>query len=60
MQRCARQGGVWDDSDTGDNVGGRCLNWWQASRRMKAGHGAFEQIDVQLSFDEHVSGAPVR
>ena len=49
-------GGVWDDSDTGDAVGGRCLNSWQASRRLKAGQGAYEEVVVQLSFDEHISG----
>lgn len=48
---------MWDDSDMGDNVGGRCLNSWQASRRMKAGRGAYEEIVVQLSFDERISGA---
>lgn len=48
---------MWDDSDMGDNVGGRCLNSWQASRRMKAGRGDYEEVVVHLSFDEHISGA---
>ena len=55
-QRCARAGGVWDDSEMGSASGGRCLNSWQARRRLKDASGAYEEIVVQLSFDEHITG----
>ena len=58
-QRCAREGGVWDDSDmTPTGVGGRCLNPWQASKRLKDGRGTLQEVVVPLSHDTHLSGEP--
>lgn len=57
MQRCARLGGVWDDSDTSPtNIGGRCLNSWQASKRLKDGRGGVEEVVVSLSHDPNLAG----
>ena len=47
---------MWDDTGTEDAVGGRCLNSWQARRRMNDNNSTLEEVIVQLSFDEHISG----
>jgi hypothetical protein len=50
---------VWDDSDmTPTGVGGRCLNPWQASKRLKDGRGTLQEVVVPLSHDAHLSGDP--
>ena len=55
-QRCAALGAVWDDTGTGEDIGGRCLNSWQASRRIKDGRGSYEEVVVHISTDEHITG----
>ncbi|KAK9811560.1 hypothetical protein WJX72_005917 [[Myrmecia] bisecta] len=52
-QRCARTGGVWDDSEAATYlaVGGQCLSREQADERMRAGQGRLEEVTVQLSTD---------
>ena len=48
---------MWDDSDmTPTGVGGRCLNPWQASKRLKDGRGTLQEVVVPLSHDTHLSG----
>ena len=34
----------------------RCLNSWQASKRLKDGRGDVEEIAVQLGHDTHLAG----
>lgn len=49
---------MWDDSDmTPSGVGGRCLNSWQASKRLKDGRGSLEEVVVSLAHDAHLAGA---
>ena len=56
-QRCARMGGVWDDS--GPVVlhsGGRCITEAQAQQRYDAALGAIYMDIVQLSHDGGLAG----
>lgn len=49
---------MWDDSDMAPSgVGGKCLNSWQASKRLKDGRGALEEVVVSLAHDAHLAGA---
>ena len=32
------------------------MNPWQASRRMKEGHGTYEEVVVHVSSDDHIAG----
>ncbi len=34
------------------------MNPWQASRRMKEGHGSYEEVVVHVSHDDHIAGDP--
>ena len=56
-QRCARMGGVWDDSASvlGSN-GGECVTEAQAQLRYDAAVGALELDVVQLSNDGGLVG----
>ncbi len=48
---------MWDDSDMAPfNIGGRCLNSWQASKRLKDGRGGLQEVTVQLSHDANLAG----
>ena len=48
---------MWDDSDmTPTGIGGRCLNAWQASKRLKDGRGSLQEVVVPLSHDGHLAG----
>lgn len=48
---------MWDDSDmTPAGVSGRCLNSWQASKRLKDGRGSLEEVVVSLAHDAHLAG----
>jgi hypothetical protein len=51
--------GVWDDSkgDWPSSAGGQCLTSWQAKRMLASGKGPLEEIRVNISKDEHLTGA---
>lgn len=50
-------GGVWDDSDMSQSaIGGTCLDSWQASKRLRDGKGAIEEVVVALNHDRFLKG----
>ena len=56
-QRCARMGGVWDDSRSAlQRSGGECITEAQAQQRYDAAAGAIEMDVVQLSHDGGLAG----
>ena len=56
-QRCARMGGVWDDSGSAvGHAGGECITEAQAQQRYDAAAGAIEMETVQLSHDGGLAG----
>lgn len=56
-QRCARMGGVWDDSGSAlAHGGGKCITEAQAQQRYDAAAGGIEMETVQLSHDGGLAG----
>ena len=55
-QRCARDGGVWDDTWAATvERGGACITAEEAARRLAAGRADLEAVDVNLSSDGRLS-----
>jgi len=55
-QRCARAGGVWDDTWAATaERGGACVSAQEAARRLAAGGAELEAVDVALSSDGNLS-----
>ena len=55
-QRCARDGGVWDDTWAATvERGGACIPAEEAARRLAAGGADLEAVDVRLSSDGRLS-----
>lgn len=54
-QRCARTGGVWDDSDNLVHSGGTCIAPSEASRKVREAFGGIVEVNVQLSHDGRLS-----
>ena len=51
-QRCARLGGVWDDTWAATvERGGACLSAQEAEHRLAAGGADLEAVEVELSSD---------
>lgn len=61
MQRCARLGGVWDDSVAAEmlGAGGRCITPEAAHTKTQQHREAFEVISMPLSSDGNLSGVLV-
>ena len=56
-QRCARMGGVWDDSGSAlAHSGGECVTEAQAQQRYDGAAGAIAMDVVQLSHDGGLAG----
>ena len=56
-QRCARMGGVWDDSGAAlARSGGECITEAQAQQRYDGAAGAIAMDFVQLSHDGGLAG----
>ena len=56
-QRCARMGGVWDDSGSPlQHSGGECITEAQAQQRYDAAAGTIAMDIVQLSHDGGLAG----
>ena len=56
-QRCARDGGVWDDTWAATvERGGACIAAEEAAQRLAAGGADLEAVDVKLSSDGWLSG----
>ena len=52
---------MWDDSDMAPaHISGRCLNSWQASKRLKDGSGGLQEVVIPLAHDTHLAGAHPR
>ncbi len=51
LQRCARIGGVWDDSNNVWEGGGSCISQQEAAQKLLDNTAGLDQILVQLSSD---------
>ena len=55
-QRCARLGGVWDDTWAATvERGGACLSAQEAEHRLAAGGADLEAVEVELSSDGNLT-----